>query len=593
MVRRTRGSRAAAAITAAGALALGAAPAAAQFGPVAPGMARPALLLETDYYAYDDAGAITDPESGDPFDAPELWVNIDSGDLTAPMTLYLYWMDRATESKLYYNLRMGGFVAQEMDLFGTAGSPAAVLPPDLTELELFGEASAFGELPNQITRNTGQYLFCIELRDTAGAVVIARSVAMYNYVDGVELHSGDTEDSETWGVESLHVITGPTRFGTNPGEGPGDPIPSSRAVTVLTVEPGTVILGDNSAGVPVLIIWPGAQIIADGTALQPIVFSSAQPRGRRAAEDTGGFVVSGLAPINQDPETTFGEGSSGRYGGDDPNDSSGVIRYLRVEYGGIPFTSDDELNGIAFQGVGRGTVVEHIQIHFGADDGLEFFGGTVDAKYVLITDAQDDSLDWVLGWTGRLQHVVIIQRTNQSNRGVEADNFQNDPAAEPRSNPTAWNVTLAGNRNAPGQQTDEGDGLKLRRGTLGAIGRWVVVNTPAEAVDVDEDVQGETSLGNGLTITDSIFFDTDGLGDSQAVTEYLQAAAQRNRFSNPMLPDPNSLLQPDVAPLSGSPARTATGSLPNDPFFDATSYTGGVDPADPWIDDGWTTFSDN
>lgn len=592
MVRRNRGFRAAA-LVAAGALALLGSPVAAQFGPVVPGIDRPAILLETDYYAYNADGAIVDPETEEPFDAPEVWLSIDSRSYDDPVAVYFFWQDRVTEDRLYYNLPMGGFVPGELDLFGSAGSPAAVLAPDLTELKLFGEDSALGPLPSQITRNTGHYLFCIELRDTAGSAVLARSVAMYNFVDGVELHSGDSEDSETWSADMLHVITSPTRFGTNPGDNPGDPVPTTRAATVLTVEAGAVILGDNSTGVPVLIIWPGAQIIADGTPELPIVFSSSQPRGRRAAQDTGGVVVSGLAPINQDPVTTFGEGSSGRFGGDDPNDSSGILRYLRVEYGGVPFTTDDELNGIALQGVGRGTVVEHVQIHFGSDDGIEFFGGTVDAKYLLITDAEDDSLDWVLGWTGRLQHVVIVQRNNQSNRGVEADNLQNDPAAEERSNPTIANVTLAGNRNAPGQQTDESDGLKLRRGTLGALSRWVVVNMPAEAVDVDEDVQGEVSLGNGLTFTDSIFFNNGGIGDSQEVTDYLQAAAQRNRFTNPMLPNPNSLLQPDVAPPPGSPARTATGSIPADPFFDATTWTGGVDPLDPWIDDGWTTFSDN
>ena len=107
-------------------------------------------------------------------------------------------------------------------------------------------------------------------------------------------------------------------------------------------------------------------------------------RGLRDRADWGGLIINGNAPINVPGGEAIGEGDTGRYGGTNPDDSSGVLRYVRVEYAGTEFSPDNELNGIAFQGVGRGTQVEFVQVHFNQDDGIEFFGGTVDVKYAVV-----------------------------------------------------------------------------------------------------------------------------------------------------------------------------------------------------------------
>ena len=141
---------------------------------------------------------------------------------------------------------------------------------------------------------------------------------------------------------------------------------------ILTIEPGVKIYGEQATN-GTLIIAQGSKIMAEGTASAPIVMSSDAFEGSRARGQWGGLIINGSAPTNQG--VTFGEGDTGAFGGNDPTDSSGVLRYVRVEYAGIEFSPDNELNGIAFQGVGSGTVVDHVQVHMNQDDGVEMFGG--------------------------------------------------------------------------------------------------------------------------------------------------------------------------------------------------------------------------
>ena len=125
----------------------------------------------------------------------------------------------------------------------------------------------------------------------------------------------------------------------------------------LTIDPGVKIYGEQASN-GTLIIAQGSKIMADGTADAPIVMSSDAAIGSRARGQWGGLIVNGSAPTNQG--VTFGEGDTGAFGGNNPADSSGTLRYLRLEYAGIEFSPDNELNGIAFQGVGSGTVVDHV-----------------------------------------------------------------------------------------------------------------------------------------------------------------------------------------------------------------------------------------
>ena len=234
-----------------------------------------------------------------------------------------------------------------------------------------------------------------------------------------------------------------------------------RKGATLTIQAGTIVFGEG-ATLGMLVIDQGAKIMAMGTKDDPIIFTSDAEPGTQARAQWGGLIINGYAPINTG-ETAEGEGGTGVYGGDDPHDNSGVLRYVRVEYAGNEFTPENELNGIAFQAVGDRTTVEYVQVHYNKDDGIEMFGGTVDLKYCVVTGCADDSFDWTDGWRGRAQFCVIQQAHDDADQGIEADNRSGNNDAQPRSNPTLYNFTIIGGHQAEG---DEGDvGCLFRAGT--------------------------------------------------------------------------------------------------------------------------------
>ena len=137
-----------------------------------------------------------------------------------------------------------------------------------------------------------------------------------------------------------------------------------------------------------LVITRGAKIIADGTQTEPIVFTSFQPAGSRAPGDWGGIIVCGKSTINDPAGSRLAEGGidpvKGLYGGTDPNDNSGIIRYVRIEYAGIAYLPNNETDGLTMGGVGLGTTIDYVQVSHGGDDSFEWFGGTVNCKHIIV-----------------------------------------------------------------------------------------------------------------------------------------------------------------------------------------------------------------
>jgi hypothetical protein len=379
--------------------------------------------------------------------------------------------------------------------------------------------------------------------------------------------------------------------------------------TVLRVEAGTTVYGETSSKA-FLVIRRGSKILAEGTAAAPIVFTSSKEAGSRARGDWGGLVVNGRARVNGcdtgvcEPE---GEGGTGRYGGADDADSSGVLRYVRVEFAGNPITPDNELNGIAFQGVGSGTTIDHVQVHMAADDGVEFFGGTASFKHVLITGVADDALDWTDGWRGKGQFVVVQQYEDAGDNGIEADNNGDANAAEPRSAPSLANLTLIGVPSAPSSDV----GMLLREGTGAHIHAAIVSGWNEACLDIDHAetfrnaVQGGVPTGR-LVVAASIFscatpFQQDDekdamdqpIADPFSVEDFVTSMNAGNRMMDPMMVAPFDTAAPDFRPMAGSPAMQGA-TRPDDPFFTAVDYIGGVDPSmDPARDwtRGWTTHA--
>ena len=363
----------------------------------------------------------------------------------------------------------------------------------------------------------------------------------------------------------------------------GDPVPTDGPV--LTIEPGTRIVGSGGTG-NALYIQRGSKIIAEGLPHAPIVMTGASYASEGAtAGQWGGLVINGAAPLNTCDSgvcEAVGEGDSGAYGGDDPLDDSGVLRYVRVQFAGEKINDEDELNGIAFQGVGAGTVVDYVQVHRNADDGIEFFGGTVSAKHLVLTDIEDDSVDWTQGWQGNLQYVLVDQGSiDENDRGMELDNLEQNNDALPRSGGVMANFTLLG---APGEL-----GINPRRGTAGRFSNFLVVGFD-RCLDIDSSATFAVADAGELTFENTVLDCNTNIVENDEDT-----------------PDPWSVIswfngqpgnaQADVT-LNGAFLPAGSPYLsghPLDPevygeFFDDTDYVGAFRSGESaWIM-GWTEF---
>lgn len=365
----------------------------------------------------------------------------------------------------------------------------------------------------------------------------------------------------------------------------------------LSIAPGTSVFGKS--GADYLVVARGSKINAVGTAAEPIIMTSVNDMlglsNDESSAEWGGLVLLGKAPTNKCNQADLAncqvesEGEAGPYGGANPDDSSGALKYLQVRYAGYEVIPDNELNGITFAGVGRGTAVEYIQVHNNLDDGVEFFGGTVDAKYVVLTGNQDDSLDWADGWTGRMQHVLIKHNPNntKANRGIEADNQSGNFTAEPVSKPRIANITIIGNA-FDGE--DDSEGVLLRAGTAGELYNMIVTGPTGmgECLEINSDESvanannGEILIRNSIIDCPEAFKNT--VDDNKNVTLDAQAwflAQPGNLVTDAMLTG--------YMPQATSPALNNGYDVSNnvDGWFDAVNYIGAFDGSNDWTQ-GWT-----
>lgn len=430
---------------------------------------------------------------------------------------------------------------------------------------LLATASATGcEQPGESGNNTGD--------GSAEAV---------SCVDGVCTLSGEITEDLTLTADTVWLLRGGVFIGDDEER------------TVLTIEPGTIIYGESSTN-GMLVVTRGSQIIAEGTAEAPIVFTSSKEEGTRARGDWGGLILNGRAPVNgcdAAPCESFGEGGTGYYGGGDAEDNSGVLKYVRVEFAGSLISPDNELNGLALQGVGRGTVIDFVQIHMGADDCIEFFGGTAQVKHILCTGAADDNLDWTDGWQGKAQFVVVKQYDDAGDNGIEADNNGEDNTATPRSHPVISNITLIG---AP--ESDASDiGILLREGTAGEVHNAIVMGFGESCLDIDHDetfanAADDTGAPTGELVIAHSFFDCarpfgEDASDPFSVADFVLNENEGNSENNPELASPYEG-SADYRPLQTSPAMGGA-VVPDDSFFEQVSYRGAIDPLNDWTA-GWT-----
>jgi len=248
--------------------------------------------------------------------------------------------------------------------------------------------------------------------------------------DGPELQAYYFNADRTLSADTLYVLRGQVYFEDG---------------ARLFIPAGTLIVGEPAG---TIVIKRGGQIFSEGNADAPVVMTSSKPIGSRATGDWGGVVVLGRAPINRDPDSTNIEGGiiEGQFGGDDPLDSSGVIKYTRIEFPGYRFEEGNEINGLTMGGVGAGTELHHVQVSYANDDSYEWFGGTVDAHHLVAFGGLDDDFDVDTGYTGRLQFLFGLKDPAQFDAAGSSNGFENDSRdeAEPFSLPVYSNVTLVG-----------------------------------------------------------------------------------------------------------------------------------------------------
>jgi PKD repeat protein len=254
----------------------------------------------------------------------------------------------------------------------------------------------------------------------------------------------DINGKTTWTNNNIYILQGFVRVTAN---------------DTLHIQPGTIIKGDFvSKGS--LIVERDGFLIAQGTEMQPIVFTSQKPAGQRSYGDWGGLIICGRGAVNQPANVANGtaqgeamvEGGVGSiYGGGanpDNNDNSGIIEYVRIEFGGIPFQPNSEINGITMCGVGAGTTINHVQVSYCGDDAFEWFGGNVNAKNLVSYRNWDDDFDTDFGYQGSVQYGLVVRdpaiADQSGSNGLEADNDATGSTNGPVSQPKFSNMTVVG-----------------------------------------------------------------------------------------------------------------------------------------------------
>ena len=381
----------------------------------------------------------------------------------------------------------------------------------------------------------------------------------------------------------------------------------------LTIEPGTVIKGKPGQGesASALVVARGGRILAEGTADNPIIFT-AEADDVDDPEDLpidarglwGGVIILGRATLNSTPGESSIEGISvtetrGVYGGSDDSDNSGVFRYVSIRYGGTDIGAGNEINGLTMGGVGSGTLIEFVEVSNNQDDGFEWFGGTVNTRYLVSAFNGDDAFDYDEGFRGKGQFWFVLQAADAGNRAGEHDGGTDPEDGQPYAIPTIYNATYIGS----GTDSDNGSNdvvLKIRDNAGGRYVNSIFFDFAGEGLDVEDLDSGEDSRARmeagDLVLANNIWYGFAAGNTLEAIApqDFVRAhlSANDNRAVDPQLQGVSRSrdMGLDPRPGAGSPALSGAAAPPDDGFFEQTSYLGAFGPGDRWADD-WTLLS--
>lgn len=417
--------------------------------------------------------------------------------------------------------------------------------------------------------------------------------------------SGNITVSETWTSNNIYILNGWVYV---------------KAGATLTIEPGTIIKGDFATK-GALIIERDAKIYAAGTEQMPIVFTSQKSAGSRSYGDWGGLIICGRASVNAPANAGNGtaqgealiEGGVGSiYGGGgtpNDNDSSGVLQYVRIEYPGIAFQPNSEINGLTLGGVGRKTVIDHIQISYSGDDSYEMFGGTVNLKNIIAYRGWDDDFDTDFGYTGNVQFALAIRDPQiadaSGSNGFESDNDGTGTANTPITNPRFSNVTIVGPSTFGTPASNYKRALHLRRNTRTSVFNSVFMGYPVGLLIESSSTQTNATNGDlrfknnvliqmGDTLAASTAVNPNNINGSFNITSFFNTVGFSNGtlnnvsdaiFMGASLTDPNFSLHV-LSPLNTG--ADYSDSYINTTWFEQVSYRGAFGATD-WTD-CWAEF---
>jgi hypothetical protein len=463
---------------------------------------------------------------------------------------------------------------------------------------------------------------------SASATDTSAFSAVINFATGVQqaVIGANITASRTLSSDTVYVLSGYIKV-TNGA--------------TLTIQPGTKVVGDTNVVGSSLWILRGAKIVANGSVAQPIVFTSQRSAGNRKPGDWGGVIIIGNGIINRTGATILTEGGAAGQaenyaGGTDNNDSSGVLRYVRIEFAGYDVSSGagQELNSLSSYAVGRRTVYEYVQTMAGLDDSYEWWGGAVDGRYLVSYESGDDHFDWTEGYQGRNQFLIAFQSQrltprpgagvfSSDPRGFEGDGC--DPAvtgctltatgaSTPYSMPVFANFTMIGTGQLAGIPND-GNGGVWRRGTGGTILNGVLARWKGIAINIRDAWTDSLFVASGgkdsLQITNTLLaqngfnFDTVGAGFAQTTNWNAGRLATIQQYASNVAVDTllGISLNPaglDWTPKGTAPVTSGAGTAPTArvaAYFGGTwvntTYLGAADPAGTKWWQGWTSYAIN
>jgi hypothetical protein len=401
-------------------------------------------------------------------------------------------------------------------------------------------------------------------------------------VDADVVLSGDITDDMTLLAKDSIVLAGQTFV---------------KSGVTLTIEKGTTIysLPDDGNGLaPALIIERGAVIMAEGTATEPITFTSSLSQEallRNPRANWGGLIILGHAPVNIGE--SYVEGLAGvPYGGDDPDDNSGVLKYVRVWYGGRSIGQDNEINGITLAGVGRGTTVEYCEVAYNLDDGFEMFGGTVNLKYCAAIFCGDDHFDTDLGYQGKGQFLLAVIGSDDGNRGFEMDNNGSNMDLQPRAFPQFHNVTIIGSGESASADNDQC--IRLREGTGGDFRNMIIIEGKEHGVRITDEPTQALMINDlaGATAPDYLYFSPNNI-----IFDTPNAFKDDNGTFLAVDADPGLSFNGresggaiNLLPAAGGSAFQDVEALPQDGFFESVDFKGAFGTTN-WLE-GWSILSE-